>query len=41
VTDRQTLEAFGFDYVSPKHVEASLREIDRGVRDGQMVGLKL
>jgi hypothetical protein len=31
VTDRQTLEAFGFDYVSPKHVEASLREIDRGV----------
>ena len=26
--------AFGFVYVSPKHVEASLREIDRCVRDG-------
>jgi hypothetical protein len=33
--------AFGFVYVSPKHVEASLREIDRCVRDGPMVGLKL
>jgi predicted TIM-barrel fold metal-dependent hydrolase len=32
---------FGFVYVSPKHVEASLREIDRCVRDGPMVGLKL
>lgn len=33
--------AFGFVYVSPKHVDASLREIDRCVRDGPMVGLKL
>jgi predicted TIM-barrel fold metal-dependent hydrolase len=33
--------AFGFVYVNPKHVEASLREIDRCVRDGPMVGLKL
>ncbi len=33
--------AFGFVYVSPKHVEASLREIDRCVRDGPMIGLKL
>jgi predicted TIM-barrel fold metal-dependent hydrolase len=33
--------AFGLVYVSPKHVEASLREIDRCVRDGPMVGLKL
>jgi len=33
--------AFGFVYVSPNHVEASLREIDRCVRDGPMVGLKL
>jgi predicted TIM-barrel fold metal-dependent hydrolase len=33
--------AFGFVYVSPKQVDASLREIDRCVRDGPMVGLKL
>jgi uncharacterized protein len=33
--------AFGFAYVSPHHVEASLREIDRCVRDGPMVGIKL
>jgi predicted TIM-barrel fold metal-dependent hydrolase len=33
--------AFGFVYVSPKHLEASLGEIDRCVRDGPMVGLKL
>jgi predicted TIM-barrel fold metal-dependent hydrolase len=33
--------AFGFVYVNPNHVEASLREIDRCVRDGPMVGLKL
>jgi uncharacterized protein len=33
--------AFGFVYVSPRQVEASLREIDRCVRDGPMVGLKL
>jgi uncharacterized protein len=33
--------AFGLCYVSPEHVAASLREIDRCVRDGPMVGIKL
>jgi uncharacterized protein len=33
--------AFGFAYASPRHVEASLREIDRCIRDGPMVGVKL
>lgn len=33
--------AFGFVYLSPKHVEASLAELDRCVRDGPMVGVKL
>ncbi len=33
--------AFGFVYVSPKHVETSLQEIDRCIRDGPMVGIKL
>ena len=33
--------AFGFAYVSGEHVEASLAEIDRCVRDGPMVGIKL
>jgi predicted TIM-barrel fold metal-dependent hydrolase len=33
--------AFGFVYVSLKHVDVSLNEIDRCVRDGPMVGLKL
>jgi hypothetical protein len=33
--------AFGFAYVSGEHVEASLREIDRCIRDGPMVGIKL
>jgi predicted TIM-barrel fold metal-dependent hydrolase len=33
--------AFGLVYVSPKHAEASLKEIERCVRDGPMVGLKL
>src|SRR4051794_18219446 len=33
--------AFGFVYVSPNHVEASLAEIDRCIRDGPMVGVKL
>ncbi len=32
---------FGFVYVNPKHVKASLDEIDRCVRDGPMVGVKL
>ncbi len=33
--------AFGFVYVSAEHVEASLREIERCVVDGPMVGVKL
>jgi predicted TIM-barrel fold metal-dependent hydrolase len=33
--------AYGFVYLSPNHVEASLREFDRCVRDGPMVGVKL
>lgn len=33
--------AFGFVYVSPKHVETSLAEIERCVVNGPMVGLKL
>ncbi len=33
--------AFGFVYVSGKHPEASIREIDRCVKNGPMVGLKL
>ena len=32
---------FGFAYVSGEHPEASLAEIDRCVRDGPMVGIKL
>jgi len=33
--------AFGFVYLSPKHIEASLAELDRCLRDGPMVGVKL
>ena len=33
--------AFGFVYLNPKHVEESLAELDRCVRDGPMVGVKL
>ncbi|MFN0170410.1 MAG: amidohydrolase family protein [Bryobacteraceae bacterium] len=33
--------AFGFVYLSPKHLDFSLREFDRCVRDGPMVGIKL
>jgi predicted TIM-barrel fold metal-dependent hydrolase len=33
--------AFGFVYLNRNHVEASLRELDRCVRDGPMVGVKL
>ncbi len=33
--------AFGFVYLNPKHREASLAELDRCVRDGPMVGVKL
>jgi uncharacterized protein len=33
--------AFGLCYASGEHVEASVREIDRCIRDGPMVGVKL
>jgi len=33
--------AFGFAYLNPKHVDASLKEMDRCIRDGPMVGIKL
>ena len=33
--------AYGFVYVNPNHVAASLDEIKRCVRDGPMVGIKL
>jgi predicted TIM-barrel fold metal-dependent hydrolase len=33
--------AFGFAYVSPKHVDASLAEIERCIANGPMVGIKL
>jgi predicted TIM-barrel fold metal-dependent hydrolase len=33
--------AFGFVYVSPKYVDESLAELDRCIRDGPMVGVKL
>jgi hypothetical protein len=33
--------AFGFVYLNPKHTEASLAELDRCVRKGPMVGVKL
>lgn len=33
--------AFGFAYCSGRHPDASLKEIDRCVRDGPMVGVKL
>ena len=33
--------AFGFVYRNPKHTQASLDELDRCVRDGPMVGVKL
>jgi hypothetical protein len=33
--------AFGFVYLSPKHTQASLDELNRCVRDGPMVGVKL
>jgi predicted TIM-barrel fold metal-dependent hydrolase len=33
--------AFGFVYLNPKYVEASLAELDRCVQDGPMVGVKL
>lgn len=33
--------AFGFVYLNPKHTQASLDEINRCIRDGPMVGVKL
>lgn len=33
--------AFGFVYLSPNHIEASLAELDRCVANGPMVGVKL
>jgi predicted TIM-barrel fold metal-dependent hydrolase len=33
--------AFGFVYLNPRHVDASLKELERCVRDGPMVGVKL
>jgi predicted TIM-barrel fold metal-dependent hydrolase len=39
--ERHPKRLLGFVYVNPKHVEASVAEIDRCVRDGPMVGLKL
>ncbi|MBL8234745.1 MAG: amidohydrolase family protein, partial [Bryobacterales bacterium] len=33
--------AFGFVYLSPQHVEFSLKEFDRCVRNGPMTGIKL
>jgi predicted TIM-barrel fold metal-dependent hydrolase len=33
--------AFGFVYLNPKHEDESLRELDRCVKDGPMVGVKL
>ena len=32
---------FGLAYVNPNYLEASLRELDRCVRDGPMIGVKL
>lgn len=32
---------FGFVYLNPKHVEPSLAEMDRCVRDGPLIGVKL
>ena len=33
--------AFGFVYLNPKHTQESVAELDRCVRDGPMVGIKL
>ena len=33
--------AFGFAYLNPRHTQASLDELNRCVRDGPMVGVKL
>jgi len=39
--ERSRGRAFGFAYLNPKHTEESLDELDRCVRDGPMVGVKL
>jgi len=39
--ERWSHRAFGFVYVNPKHPQESLNELDRCVRDGPMVGVKL
>ena len=39
--ERSRGRAFGFVYLNPKHTEESLDELDRCVRDGPMVGVKL
>lgn len=41
VIERHPDRIFGFAYVSGAHVEASLEEIDRCIRNGPMVGIKL
>ena len=33
--------AYGYCYVSPRHPDASIAEMDRCIRDGPMVGIKL
>lgn len=33
--------AFGFVYLNPRHEEESLKELDRCVKDGPMIGVKL
>ncbi len=39
--EKQHPRALGFVFVNPNHVENGLKEIDRCVRDGPMVGVKL
>jgi len=39
--DHSDGRALGFVYLNPKHTDESLKELDRCVRDGPMVGIKL
>lgn len=39
--ESQPDRTFGFVYLNPKHTDVSLKELDRCVRDGPMVGVKL
>jgi predicted TIM-barrel fold metal-dependent hydrolase len=41
VLEKWPERVFGFVYLNPNHVEESLKELDRCVRDGPMVGVKL